>query len=84
MLVCMRTTINLPDALVEAAKTKAATEGRTFTSVLEEGLRAALAQPVPPTEAVTLPAFGEPDGRLLVDLADREAIWEILDSDGPR
>jgi len=84
MLDCMRTTINLPDALVEAAKTKAAAEGRTFTSVVEEGLRATLALPAPRAEAVTLAAFGDPDGRFLVDPADREAIWEILDADGPR
>ena len=42
MLICMRTTINLPDALAEAAA-KAAAEGRTFTSVVEEGLRIVLA-----------------------------------------
>jgi plasmid stability protein len=47
MLICMRTTINLPEALAEAAKTRAAAEGRTFTSLVEEGLRAVLADRKP-------------------------------------
>jgi len=84
MLVCVRTTINLPDALVDAVKAKATTEGRTFTSVMEEGLRATLTLPTPRAEGVILPAFGEPGGRFLVAPTDREAIWEVLDADGPR
>ncbi len=81
MLVCMRTTINLPDALAEAAKARAASEGRTFTSVVEEGLRAVLAAE-PTIAPVKLPAYGAPDGKVLVDLADREALWAALDADG--
>ncbi len=83
MLICMRTTINLPDGLAEAAKRRAAEDGRTFTSLVEEGLRRVLdddgaAQPV------RLPSFGDPAGRLLVDVADREALWAALDADGAR
>jgi hypothetical protein len=83
MLVCMRTTLNLPDALVEAAKAKAAAEGRTLTSVVEEGLRAVLELPTPRAEAIDLPAFGDPDGRFLVDLDDRDALWAALDEGPP-
>lgn len=83
MLICMRTTINLPDALAEAAKAKAAAEGRTFTSVVEEGLRAVLADE-PQIARVTLPAYGGVGGTVLVDLADREALWTALDADGAR
>lgn len=82
MLVCMRTTINLPDALAEAAKARAAAEGRTFTSVVEEGLRAVLADDRPVTTR-RLPTFGEPGGGLLVDLLDRDAVWDALDADDP-
>jgi hypothetical protein len=84
MLICMRTTINLPDGLAEAAKRRAAEEGRTFTSILEEGLRAVLerrSEPQPPPE---LPAYGDPSGRFIVDLRDRAALWEALDADGAR
>lgn len=44
MLICMRTTLNLDDALAAAAKREAARQGTTLTSLLEEGLRTVLAQ----------------------------------------
>lgn len=86
MLVCMRTTINLPDGLGAAAKARAARDGRTFTSLVEEGLRVVLDREPSTTESTeaALPAFGDPDAQLLVDLADREALWRALDADGPR
>lgn len=82
MLMCMRTTINLPDALAREAKACAAAERRTFTSLVEEGLRSVLMkgaahQGHPPEP---LPAFGDPDQRPLVDLADREALWAVLEA----
>ena len=83
MLIYMRTTLNLPDALAEAAKAKAAAEGRTFTSVVEEGLRAVLAVE-PTTTSITLPAYGTLGGKVLVDLADRDTFWAALDADGVR
>ncbi|MGH9129832.1 MAG: CopG family transcriptional regulator [Acidimicrobiales bacterium] len=80
----MRTTINLPDGLAEAARRRATEEGRTFTSVVEEGLRAVLA-PQPENRAPPqLPAYGDPQGRFLIDPADRSALWEALDADGAR
>lgn len=84
MLVCMRTTINLPDALAEATKCRAAEEGRTFTSVVEEGLRAVLATRVEHDPPQELPAYGDPSARFLVDPADRAALWEALDADAAR
>ncbi len=85
MLVCMRTTLNLPDALAEAVRKRAAAEGRTFTSLVVEGLRAVLATTEDPAQpAPRLPMSGRPDGRVLVDLADRDAVWDVLDVDGPR
>ncbi|MHB1193588.1 MAG: DUF2191 domain-containing protein [Longimicrobiales bacterium] len=35
----MKTTVEIPDALLEAAKTEAARRGTTLRSLLEEGLR---------------------------------------------
>ena len=40
-----RTTIRLPDELLAQAKRKATAEGRTFTSVVEQGLRIVVAEP---------------------------------------
>jgi len=84
MLVCVRTTINLPDGLAREAKARAAAERRTFTSLVEEGLRTVLLQGEGqrPHPAAPLPAFGDPAERPLIDLADREALWSALDGDG--
>lgn len=79
----MRTTINLHDGLAEEAKRRAAAEGRTFTSLVEEGLRAVLDRPMD-RPRVVLPTHRDPDDRSLVDLEDREALWEVLDADGIR
>lgn len=84
MLDSMRTTINLPDALVAAAKARAATEGRTLTSLIAEGLRTVLHRPAQAPSVEPLPAFGDPDSLPLVDILDREALWSALDADGPR
>jgi hypothetical protein len=43
----MRTTIRLPDNLLSKARRKAAEEGRTLTSLIEEALKTALAEPKP-------------------------------------
>ena len=83
MLRHMRTTINLPDGLAEAAKSRAEAEGRTFTSLVEEGLRAVL-DTVPPEDVAPLPTYGSPRGRILVDLNDRAAVEAALDADGPK
>ena len=80
----MRTTINLPDGLAEAAKARAAAEGRTFTSLVEEGLRAVLQRRATPAAIEPLPTYGDPDGRFLIDLSDRDALWAALDADGAR
>lgn len=84
MLTTMRTTINLPDSLVEAAKLRAAAEGRTFTSLVSEGLRAVLQQQPTRGKPKPFPSFGDRDDRMLVDLLDRQAVWDALDADGPR
>ncbi|MBV9012956.1 MAG: hypothetical protein JO272_13070 [Pseudonocardiales bacterium] len=81
----MRTTLNLPDGLVAQAKEHAASSGKTLTSLVEQGLRLVLVQhAIPhPTAPEPLPAYGQPGGGILVDLADRDAVWAILDEDRP-
>lgn len=84
MLICMRTTINLPDGLAEEAKDRARATGRTFTSLVVDGLRRVLAEEAPDPGGEPLPAYGDPTARPLIDLADREALGEALDADGLR
>ena len=84
MLTCMRTTLNLPDGLAEAAKKRAARDGRTLTSLIEEGLRAVLDDASAPATPPGLPSHGTGHGRVYVDLADREALAAELDRDGRR
>lgn len=82
MLVCMRTTLNLADGLAEEAKRRAAEEGRTLTSLIEEGLRLVL-ELERPRRPVHLPTHGTPGDRVLVDILDRDALWDALDDDDP-
>jgi Ribbon-helix-helix protein, copG family len=42
MLLCMRTTLQIDDQLMKAAKKAAAESGRTLTSIIEDALRLAL------------------------------------------
>jgi hypothetical protein len=84
MLFCMRTTLNLDDDLVRAAKNKALHAGTTLTSVIEEALRAALAEREVgvPLERYEVPVIST--GGLMpgVDLDDSAGLLEILESDG--
>ena len=79
MLICMRTTINLPDALAEQAKARATEQGRTLTSLVEEGLRTVLAGPADAgDELAPLPTSGRPMGPMIIDVADKDALHELL------
>ena len=84
----MRTTLNLPDALASEAKARAAAEGRTLTSFIEEALRDRLRQHPQQVTHRPLPTFGDPTtSRFVVDIDDREALWNALDDgeeDGAR
>lgn len=77
----MRTTIRLPDDLLEAAKRHAVDTGRTLTKVIEDALRAALSRQVsgPDTAAVELPTFGTGGLRPGVDLDDSASLLDLMD-----
>jgi Bacterial antitoxin of type II TA system, VapB len=77
----MRTTINLPDELFQEAKRFAAATGRTFTSVVEDALRATLArrdEPAggPPVKLPTSPGAPRPG----VDLDDSAALLGLMEA----
>jgi len=81
MLVCVRTTVNLPDALFLEVKHRAAQRATTVTSLLEEALRDLLVKEQNVRQRRPLPTDGEPNGRLLVDLLDADALADALDAD---
>ena len=76
-----KTTINIEDAIMERLKGEAVRRKTTMTALIEAGIRHVLAEgekPVPGSgELPPLPSYdmGEP----LVDVADREALYEVLD-----
>ena len=76
----MRTTVRLGDELLERAKKRAAEEGRTLTSLLEEGLRVVLAEPVAvKQERVRLPVSTAAGGVLPgVELNRAAALEEVM------
>lgn len=83
MLVCMRTSVHIPDDLLRRAKKKALAEGRTLTSLIEEGLRSVLAAgnnrpSSKPREP--LPISSVSDGVLPgIDLTRSAEIQDVLD-----
>jgi hypothetical protein len=85
MLICMRTTLNLDDDLMRAAKDKAHTEGTTLTSVIEQALRAWLAaarQEPTVRERYEVPVTGGLGLRPGVDLDDSSALLDLMEADG--
>lgn len=75
----LRTTVRLPDALLRAAKRRAAQTGRTFTQLLEDCLRAELRQPAQPLRvSEPLPTYGGQGLRPGVDLTDSSALEDLM------
>lgn len=64
MLFCVRTTLNLDDALMRDAKKRAAEIGTTLTRVIEDALRRSLSEPRedPGRVPFRLPVFKGPLG----------------------
>ena len=83
----MRTTIRLKDELLKRAKNKAARDGRTLTSLIEEGLLAVInggdkaksrkikALPVPKRKGGLKPGVDVNRNASLLDLADKDGEW---------
>jgi hypothetical protein len=79
-----RTTVRLPDDLVRRAKRKAAAEGRSLTTLIEEGLRRVLNERSSGTGGSRiLPPVSAAAGGLRpgIDLSDTAALQEMDDLD---
>ena len=75
-----RTTVRLPEDLLNRAKRKAVTDGRTLTSLIEEGLRLVVSDRAKPASAErVIPRVSKARGQQLVDLDDMSSIQEMDD-----
>jgi hypothetical protein len=77
-----RTTVRLPEELLRRAKRKAAAEGRTLTSLIEEGLRAVTAEPRNQLRSKrVLPPVSKETGGLMpgIDLSDSAVLQQLED-----
>jgi plasmid stability protein len=79
MLSHMRTTINLPDHLYRAVRVKAAEEGRTVTSLLEEALRALLEDSVEEQSEYRVDPLRGAPVPAEVDIDDNVAMRDLMD-----
>lgn len=74
----MKTTLNIDDTVMSRLKSEAARRGCTMSELMESALRLLLAaKEAPPPPLPLLPKFKS--GGPLVDIADREALYEALE-----
>lgn len=81
MLLCMRTTLRLNDALLADAKKLAIDTNRTLTEVVEDALRIALAQGRQRRKGkpIKLHTFGGNGLQPGVDLTNNAALADLMD-----
>ena len=79
MVFRMKATFIIPDAVVRELKRQAAKRGTTMSELATELLRKGLSSRPKPARLPPLPSFNA--GRLLVDVADRDALHDLLDAE---
>lgn len=81
MVFHMKTTLNIDDSVMQRLREEAARRGRTMSELVEAGLRRVLEEPTEekPTSSESLPRWQSGGAR--VDIADREALHDLLDRD---
>ena len=76
--VPMKTTLSIDDALARRLKREAARQGKTMSQLVESALRLLFQQGRrAPAELPPLPSFSS--GGALVDVANREALYEVME-----
>ncbi|HRP07616.1 MAG TPA: hypothetical protein PLL69_03925 [Gemmatimonadales bacterium] len=75
----MKTTLILPDPLAERLKAEAALRGTSMSEVVAEALLRMMDASPKPRGQYLLPTFDL--GHPLVDISDREALYDLLDRD---
>lgn len=77
----MRTSMNLPDGLLEQARARAVAEGSTVTALVIEGLRARLASDGNGGAGTSVILPSRSLGRAAIDMSDNRAVRAVLDAD---
>lgn len=79
MHMCMRTTLDLEDSLLRAAKRRAAETGRTLTALIETALRELLRSEERAGEFHLEWTVVQGGAQAGVDLDDRDALFDRMD-----
>jgi hypothetical protein len=79
MAIHMKTTLNIDDTVMTDLKREAARQGRTMSELVETALRLLLRSQKKRTKIKPLPTFH--GGGELVDIADRNALYDVMDGD---
>jgi hypothetical protein len=77
MVFHMKTTLNIDDGVMVRLKREAARQGKTMSELVETALRLLLQRRPHPAELPPLPSFR--GGAELVDVADRDALYEAME-----
>lgn len=73
----MKTTLNIDPTIMARLKNEAARQGRTMSEMVETALRLMLRGERKRAPLPELPSFR--GGRELVDIADRDALYRVMD-----
>ena len=79
MVFRMKATLIIPDPVFRELKRHAAKRGTTMSELAAELLRKGLTDRPKPPRLPPLPSFN--GGRLLVDVANRDALYDVLDAE---
>ena len=77
MVFHMKTTLVIPDPLMARLRREAARQQTTISALVERAVRMLLEHDPTPQDLVPLPRFK--GGRPLVDVANRDALYERMD-----
>ena len=77
MVSQMKTTLNIDDSVMARLRCEAARTGRTMSELVEMAHRQLLAAKPEPVELPPLPRFDS--GGALVDAADRDALYRVME-----
>ena len=80
----METTLTLDDAVMRELREEATRRGITPSALVEVAVCRLLAErPAPKPKTDELPPLPSWSGEALVDVADREALYEVMDAERP-